>query len=79
MTLAEFKRALAANYGRGVSPEEAQRVTVEVVKNLKAAGKPVGEEQIAAVLAQVLAGSVSPEDKKRYDELLELIEAVPKF
>lgn len=79
VTLAEFKRALAANYGRGVSPEEAQRVTVEVVKNLKAAGKPVGEEQIAAVLAQVLAGSVSPEDKKRYDELLELIEAVPKF
>lgn len=79
VTLAEFKRALAANYGRGVSPEEAQRVTVEVVKNLKAAGKPVGEEQIAAVLAQVLAGSVSPEDKKRYDELLELIEAIPKF
>lgn len=79
VTLAEFKRALAANYGRGVSPEEVQRVTVEVVKNLKAAGKPVGEEQIAAVLAQVLAGSVSPEDKKRYDELLELIEAVPKF
>lgn len=79
VTLAEFKRALAANYGRGVSPKEAQRVTVEVVKNLKAAGKPVGEEQIAAVLAQVLAGSVSPEDKKRYDELLELIEAIPKF
>lgn len=79
VTLAEFKRALAANYGRGVSPEEAQRVTVEVVKNLRAAGKPVGEEQIAAVLAQVLAGSVSPEDKKRYDELLELIEAIPKF
>ncbi len=79
VTLAEYKRALAANYGRGISPEEAQRVTVEVVKNLKAAGKPVGEEQIAAVLAQVLAGGVSPEDKKRYDELLELIEAVPKF
>ena len=37
----KYKRALEANYGRGVSAEEAQRVTVEVVKNLRAAGAEV--------------------------------------
>ena len=79
VTLGDFKRALAANYGKGLDAAKAQEITVEVVKNLRAAGKTVGEEQIAAILAQVLQGTASPEEKKKYDELLELIEAVPKF
>ena len=46
---------------------------------MKAAGKQVGESEIRAILAQVKAMSESADVKKRGQELLDMIEAVPKF
>lgn len=79
VTMAELKEALDDNFGKGISPEKAEEVTKEVVKKMLAMGRSVSEEQVAEIFVTALSGSVSEEKKKRYDEILALIEAVPKY
>ncbi len=79
VTMAEFKEALENNFGKGISAEQAEEVTKEVVKAMVGMGKTVSEEQIAQIFVTALSGSVSEEKKKRYDEILALIEKVPKY
>lgn len=79
VSMAEMKQALMDNFGRGISAEEAQKVTKEVVKNLISHGAHVTEEQIAQIFVTALNGTVTEEQKKRYDEILEMIEDVPKY
>lgn len=79
LTLAEYKDALDHNYGRGVPAAEAERLAVEIVRGLLAQGVTVGEKEIAAVIERVQSGGADAEQKAKYDQLLEWIEAVPKF
>ncbi len=79
VSMAEMKQALMDNFGRGISAEEAQTVTKEVVKNLISHGAHVSEEQIAQIFVTALNGTVTEEQKKRYDEILEMIDDVPKY
>lgn len=73
LTLAQFREALAENYGKGLPASKTAEVVAETVKELRAAGKQVSPEEIAAAVAQL----TKPTDK--YDKLLEMIEEVPKF
>ena len=79
VTMAELKEALDNNFGKGISPERAEAVTKEVVKAMLDMGKTVSEEQVVQIFVTALSGSVSEEKKKRYDEILALIEEVPKY
>ncbi len=79
VTMAELKEALENNFGKGISAEKAEEVTKEVVRAMTSMGKTVSEEQIAQIFVTALSGSVSEEKKKRYEEILALIEAVPKY
>ncbi len=79
VTMAELKEALDNNFGKGISTERAEEVTKEVVKAMLDMGKTVSEEQVAQIFVTALSGSVSEEKKKRYDEILALIEDVPKY
>lgn len=54
-------------------------MTKEVVKAMVSMGKTVNEEQIAQIFVTALSGSVSEQQKKRYEEILALIEEVPKY
>ena len=73
LTLAQSREALAENYGKGLPVSKTAQVVAETVKELRAAGKQVSPEEIAAAVAQL----TKPTDK--YDKLLEMIEEVPKF
>ncbi len=73
VTMEEYRRALADNYGKGLPAAEAEFVLGEVVKNLRASGKTVTAEEIASAAKTLLTPS------GKYDKLLELIDAVPKF
>ena len=77
--LAEWKEALADNYGRGFSKQQVESMTTQIVKNLADAGQPVGEREIAAVYQTVANQNISPEKKAKYDQLLEWIDQVPKY
>ncbi len=73
VTLAQFRDALRENYGKGIGADKAEKVVAEVVKELTAAGRKVTPAEIASTVSSLVG------DSKKYDWLLELIEAVPKF
>ncbi|MBQ2897097.1 MAG: glycyl radical protein [Clostridia bacterium] len=80
ITLAEFKEALKDNYGRSVDDKQATAITTEIVRQIVAAGQAVSEEKIAEIYKMVAqSGGVSEQKKAKYDKLLEMIDALPKF
>ena len=79
ITMAEYKELLELNYGKGLDATSMADLTTQIAKGMKAAGKAVGEKEIAAILTQLKAISESPEIKERGQKLLDMIEEVPKF
>jgi pyruvate formate-lyase/glycerol dehydratase family glycyl radical enzyme len=79
VSMSEYKEALLTNYGKGLDPVTISDLTVQIAGQLKAAGKAVGEEEIAAILKAVKAASETPEIRANGEKLLGLIEEVPKF
>ena len=79
ITIAEYKELLELNYGKGLDATSMADLTTQIAKGMKAAGKEVGEKEIAAILTQLKAISESPEIKERGQKLLDMIEEVPKF
>ena len=73
VTMEEYRKALADNYGKGLPASEVEYVLGEVVKNLRAAGKPVNQAEIASAAKALMTPS------NKYDKLLEMIDAVPKY
>lgn len=79
VTISEFKDALLHNYGHGLAPEAAQTATAEVVGNLVRMGKKVSEHQISDIFKMFLEGTASPEEKAKYQCLLDQIQEIPKY
>lgn len=79
VTLAEYKDALENNYGRGISLERVEELTREVIKELENDGHAINPEVVAQVSATIALDSLDNSKKAKYDKLLEMIEAVPKF
>ncbi len=78
-SLADFKKALATNYGKGLTPRMTASLTAQIAAKLSAAGQKIGEKEIAAIMKTVMEVSEMPEVKENGERLLKLIEAVPKF
>lgn len=79
VTMAEYKDALAHNFGKGMSKEQAGEVTREIVMALYQEGKQVTQAQVADILQMVMSSGVDGKKKARYEEILELINQVPKY
>ena len=79
VTMADYKEALLTNYGKGLDSTTLSEMAVQIAGGLKAAGKEVGEKEIAVILKTVKEAAETPEVKAKGEKLLELIEAVPKF
>ncbi len=79
--MSEFKEALEANFGYGLQPAAAERVTGEVVLSLAKAGVEITEEVVKTVYGEVAtAGSIPEEKKARFREIKRLIdETCPKY
>lgn len=73
VTMEEYRRALAENFGKGLPAAEAEHALAEAVKEMRTSGKPVGEKEIEAVARALMTPT------NRYDALLELIDSVPKY
>ena len=78
-TLAEIKEALEHNYGKDMDDHAAEKLTVTVCKELAAAGKTLGDEDVKAVYRAIKTNNCSEEEKRRYDKLLTDIQDLPKF
>jgi formate C-acetyltransferase len=79
LTLKDFKKALEMNYGKGLDPKVAEDITREIVRSLTAAGRKISEKDITEIYKISLEGGISDADRKKYDELLDMIGDLPKF
>ncbi len=77
-SLQELKEALANNFGVESDSVDAQAITVGVVKGLIEQGLNVSEEQIAEIYKNV-AGSGAVGGGNKYQNILAMINEVPKF
>ncbi len=81
-TLSELKAALDNNFGKDMANnEEIKKITVGLVKSLAEKGVNVSKEQIADIYQNVVAknGGALSDGNGRYQEILKMIEEVPKF
>ena len=79
-TLADFKQAMADNFGKGLTALDAEHLVKTVCANLKAKGEPITPDVVKAVYAGVVASKeLSQERKDFYDKMLSDIEALPKY
>ena len=78
-TLAQLRDALNANYGKEMDSHHAERLTQLVVKSVCESGKTVSEADIAAIYGEIRKNGASPEEKALYGQMLDDIEALPKF
>lgn len=79
VTMRELKQALEMNYGKGFDAITAGEVAIQVGKSLEAAGQEVTPEIIALTIKQVLTMELPQTQKKRYQEILDMIDELPKF
>ena len=79
ITLPEFKRALETNYGKGIDPVLAEKITKEIVRNLVDNGRSVTEQEVADIYKIALEGGSSHTEKQKFEDLLNLIHELPKY
>lgn len=79
LTLAEFKKALSDNYGHGMTAEEAEKSTKDVVADLVLKGKSVTDKQIEDIFKMFMEGLATEEEKQKYAKLLDKIKSLPKY
>lgn len=79
ISLKEYKEVLNMNYGKGLSEDAVAVMTSQIARALMESGQAIGEQEVATILKTVMETAVSPEMEKRGTEILELIEAIPKF
>ncbi|MDD4851188.1 MAG: pyruvate formate lyase family protein, partial [Gemmiger sp.] len=78
-TLAELKKVLALNYGKGFDANAAAEAAGEVVRELQKAGKPVTEQTLAQIIQGIVTMVPTPADKALCEKIYQKIEDCPKF
>ena len=81
VTLAEFRDAMNANFGYGLTAKAAEKVTGEIACELAKQGVEVTENVIRTIYEEVTtANGLDPVKKARYREIKRLIDEVcPKY
>ena len=79
VNIEELKEALENNYGKGGSSTDTEKMTVEALKRISDNGVEITDDIVEKVLKQVIQNGVSPEKARRYNEILEMINEIPKF
>lgn len=79
ISMKDYKTMLALNYGKGLDAVAASKITEEVVKEFRNAGRIVSEKVVSEILKEVTAMAASHTIKDQGQRLLNLIEEIPKF
>jgi formate C-acetyltransferase len=79
LTLAEYKDALDNNFGHGFSVQKCTEVTENIMREMMEKGQSVDVADASRICEAVYRSSIENADKARYDELLKMIAAVPKY
>jgi len=79
VTLAEYKKALMFNYGQEVSPLVVAQVAGNVAREMAQKGIEPNSDAVARASQEIIKQSVTAEDKKKFEELLAMIDNLAKF
>lgn len=79
VTLAEYKRALALNFGKGFDSITVSEMAGEIIKELQKAGQKPSEAQVAGIVKGIVDTQLSDKDRQLCEKLYDMIEEVPKF
>ena len=79
LTLEEYKDALDHNFGKGLSKEWVEYLTLQAAKGLEKEGHQLTKKEIQAIALAVKETPVPAEKQKKYDQLLVWIDEVPKY
>lgn len=79
VTLAEYRDALRDNFGKDMDARHAELVTRQVAEELVRSGKAPTADDIRAIFETVVKNPCTDAQKQRYQQLLDRIEALPKF
>nr|WP_308626111.1 glycyl radical protein [uncultured Eisenbergiella sp.] len=79
VTLAEYKKALALNYGKGFDAITVQEMTKEIIKELVKAGQQPSQTQIAGIVKGIMDTEIPDKDRELCERLLAMIEEIPKY
>lgn len=79
VTLGELKKVLEMNFGQGFDAITAREIALRVARTLEAQGQEVTPDIIEMTIRNVLTMQIPAEEKARYEEILALIDELPKF
>ncbi len=78
-TMAEYRDALRDNFGKDMDARHAEQLTKQVAEELIKSGKMLNADDIRAIFETVVKNPCGEAQKRRYQQLLDRIEALPKF
>lgn len=79
VSMREYKEALEWNYGQGFDAITAAQVASAAAARMQEAGQEMTEAQMAQIVKDVLTMEPTPEKKARFQQILDMIEEIPKF
>lgn len=79
VSMADYRKALLFNFGHEVSEHVVSQVAGEVARKLAGQGVTPDFNTVSKASREIIQSAMSAAEKKKYEELLALIEQVPKF
>lgn len=79
VTMEEMKEALAWNFGKGLDQQSVSDTAEAVLRKMKDAGQKIDENTVSSILKAVMNAQPGEAKMKRYEEIHNMIEEVPKF
>lgn len=79
VTMEEMKEALTWNFGKGLDQQSVSDTAEAVLRKMKDAGQKIDENTVSSILKAVMNAQPGEEKMKRYEEIHNMIEEVPKF
>jgi formate C-acetyltransferase len=79
LTLQEYKKAIDANFGQGLDDISVEKITKTIAEEMQKSGKTLTAEDIAAIVTAVKTSELPSAEKQKYQELLDMIDELPKY
>lgn len=79
VTMADYKKALMFNYGKEVNQLVVAQIAGKVAREFAEKGIQADSASVAVATQEILKQSVTAEDQKKFQELLNMIEEITKF
>ncbi len=78
-TLRELADAMAMNYGQGFDERTAHDTALQAVRIMRAKGEEPDEQFVSGIIKKVLTMQLPEDEKKRYEEIREMIIDCPHY